>query len=153
MERLNPNKLHVSFENGIASDTLVVPRRYTLTHSDRTGELYLYIGGEYNREQISGWYTRLMRDEVLAEINRDATGPALHIYCHVSGGFVIGTAGFRFRIFQSELTRVLEAFRFGDRKLFEANPELDELPVTVYYTSRDARYNTTEPMGKMGDYR
>ena len=41
------------------------------------------------RAQISGWYTRLMRDEVLAEWLEDEDGPALHVYCHVSGGLVL----------------------------------------------------------------
>lgn len=41
---------------------------------------------------ITGWYVRLLRDEVLAEwcapvgsSNGGDDGPALHVYCHVSG--------------------------------------------------------------------
>jgi hypothetical protein len=64
MGRLNPGKLHVTSLNGISSENLVVPRIYTPTHSDIKGEFFLSIGNKYNRKQISGLYTRLMREEV-----------------------------------------------------------------------------------------
>jgi hypothetical protein len=67
MSRLRPDKLHVRCAGGVTPDGPITPRRYTLTHSDATGDLYLTIGPDYDRQQISGWYTRLMRDEVLAE--------------------------------------------------------------------------------------
>ena len=44
----------------------VTPRCYTLTHSDTTGDLFLTVGPEFDRAQISGWYTRLMRSQVLS---------------------------------------------------------------------------------------
>ncbi len=67
MKRLHPEKLHVCYLKGVGCDYPPVPRRYTLTHSDLTGDLYLSIGSDYNSRQISHWCTRLMRDEVLAE--------------------------------------------------------------------------------------
>ena len=68
MKRLNPEKLHVTYLGGTTPEKLTLPRRYTLTHSDRTGELFLSIGREYDTKQTSRLYTRLMRDEVLAEL-------------------------------------------------------------------------------------
>ena len=67
MKRLNPENLCINFLPRTTIEGPLIPRRYTLTHSDRTGELFLYVGIDYNKHQISGWYTRLMRDEVLAE--------------------------------------------------------------------------------------
>lgn len=40
-----------------------MPRAYTLTHSDRTGDLFLSIGPKHDEAQVAGLYTRLMRDE------------------------------------------------------------------------------------------
>jgi len=62
-----------------------------------------------------------MRDEVLADWRKDDDGSALHVYCHVSGGLVLGTAGWRYAIFQHELPLVLEAFGYGDRALCAAH--------------------------------
>ena len=67
MERLNPNKLHLTYLASTTPASLTLPRRYTLTHSDITGQLFLSIGNERDTKQISRLYTRLMRDEALAE--------------------------------------------------------------------------------------
>jgi len=153
MERLNPEKLHVTYLTGATPEELILPRRYTLTHSDRTGELFLSIGAEYETKQISKLYTRLMRDEVLAELTDDEDNLIFRVYCHVSGGFVLGTAKWRYNIFQSELPLVLEAIRYGDRNLFEQNPQLDNTPVSMHFKSTDIRFNKVENWGTMADYR
>jgi hypothetical protein len=153
MSRLQPGKLHVRLSAGLISEAPVMPRRYTLTHSDTSGDLFLTIGQEYDGKQISGWYTRLMRDEVLAEWREVEDGAALHVYCHVSGGLVFGSAGWRYAIFQRELLLVLEAFRHGDRQLFEVHPELDRAPIEVHFHSHRRRYRRRERWGTPADYR
>jgi hypothetical protein len=124
MKRLNPDKLHVTYLQDSTPDKLVLPRRYTLTHSDKTGELFLSIGNEYNTKQISTIYTRFMRDEVLAELHNNGDNFSLGIHYHVSGGFILGTAKWRYNIFKSELPLAIEALRYGDRALYDQNPAL-----------------------------
>jgi hypothetical protein len=153
MKRLNPEKLHVTYLAGTAPEGLILPRRYTLTHSDITGELFLSISSKYNIKQISGLYTRLMRDEVLAELAEDGNKLQLRVYCHVSGGFIIGTAKWRYNIFHSELTLVLEAIRYGDRILFTKNPKLENAPISIHFQSTDKRFNKVEDWGNIGNYR
>ena len=152
VKRLNPDKLHTAFSPGTLPDRLELPRRYTLTHSDFTGDLYLNIGAEYDRKQCSGLYTRLMRDEVLAEISETETGYTLDVYCHVSGGLVFGTAKFRYVIFQRELPLVLESIRYGDSALFRSSPEMDRIPVIVHFKSNKSHYNRIENRGVISDY-
>jgi len=129
-----------------------MPRRYTLTHSDATGDLFLSIGLEYNQAQTSGWYTRLLRDEVLAEWLNHENGVALHVFCHVSGGFVVGTARWRYAIFQRELALVLEALRFGDQELYKAWPDLDNAPIQVHFRAKQRRYDRMENWGTPAGY-
>jgi hypothetical protein len=87
MDHLNPDKLHVDFIDGANADGPITPRTYTLTHLDMTGDLFLTISPSINFSQISGFYIRLMRDEVLAKwhVNEQKS---LHIHCHVSGGLI-----------------------------------------------------------------
>lgn len=153
MSRLRPEKLHTTFDPTVSADGPLTPRRYTLTHSDATGDLFLSIGKEYDKDAISSRYTRLMRDEVLAEWLADEPGPELHIHCHVSGGIAFGPAHWRYVIFQQELPLVLEALRFGDQRLYESNPHLDEAPILIHFHARQARYNHVETWGKPRDYR
>ena len=152
MSHLNPSRLNVSFTPGATPTGPIRPRFYTLTHSDRTGELFLSIGREHNRPQISGWYTRLLRDEVLADWSIDQRVRALHVHCHVSGGLVLGTAAWRDAIFRRELPLVLEAFRFGDRGLYETIPELDRAPIRVHFHASQPRFDRVEHWGSPADY-
>jgi hypothetical protein len=90
---------------------------------------------------------------VLAEWSRDENGMALHVYCHVSGGLVFGSAEMRDAIFRRELPLVLEAFRYGDRGLFEALPGMDQWPIWVHFLAGTRRYNRVERWGVPADYR
>ena len=151
MQRLNPEKLQVTYSRDVTVDSFFIPRRYTLTHSDRTGELFLSIGHAYNLKQVSGFYTRLMRDEVLAELAGDFNNITLEVYCHVSGGLVLGTAKWRYNIFQTELPLALEAIIYGDRNFYKQDSR-SNLPVNVHFASHIPHYQKVENWGKIADY-
>jgi hypothetical protein len=153
MTRLIPEKLRVKFLPGMTPDSLETPRYYTLTHSDTTGDLFLSIVLCYDTKQTSKLYTRLMRDEVLAELTKDSNQFVLKVHCHVSGGLVFGRAKWRYDIFCSELSLALEAIRYGDKTFFEQNPQLDKTPVKVHFKSSSNKYNKTENWGTIADYK
>ncbi len=152
MSRLNPAKLHVTYLTGNAACSPALPRRYTLTHSDLSGDLFLSIGSQYDIEKTAGFYTRLMRDEVLAELINPEEGPLFKVYCHVSGGLVLGSARWRYKIFKAELPLAMEALRQGDHALFAQHPELDKTQVNIYFTSANIKYNRMESWGTLADY-
>lgn len=153
MSRLNPSRLHVRWGEHVTPEGPQAPRRYTLTHSDATGDLFLTVDADYDLGQTGGIYTRLMRDEVLAEWLAQPAGMELHVYCHVSGGLVLGSAAMRTAIFRRELPLVLEAFRYGERAFFAAHPALDAAPIVVHLRSHAARWNRVERWGAPTDYR
>jgi len=145
LNRLNPNKLHVTISPPTTADSPIIPRCYTLTHSDRTGDLFLTIANEFIKKQLKRWQTRIMRDEVLAEWVKTEEIFSLHVYCQISGG--IGPIKFRDKIFRQELPLVFEAFRYGDQKLFAANPFLDKAQIWVHFRSKKEKYNKVEEWG------
>jgi hypothetical protein len=151
MSRLNPNKLHVTITPPITVHSPLVPRCYTLTHSDRTGDLFLTIAHEFNKKQLKGWKTRIMRDEVVAEWLKTNGIYSLHVYCQISGG--IGTLKFRDRIFRQELPLVLEAFRYGDQELFRANSFLDQIQIWIHFQSKKEKFNKIENWGSPNNYK
>jgi hypothetical protein len=153
MKHLDPGKLKVRFMEGAHPQDPEFPRKYTLTHSDLTGDLFLSIGPTYDHGEISGIYTRLMRDEVLASWELDEEGPGLHVHCHVSGGLIVGSAAWRDAIFRRHLPLVLEAFRYGDQAFFERHPGRDHALLSVHFHSTRARYNRIENWGTPADYR
>ena len=153
MKRLDPDKLYVTYLPGYTTGDPILPRRYTLTHSDITGKLFLTIGDRYCVEQYSGLYTRWMRDEVVAELADEGESPVFRLYCHVSGGFVCGTARWRYDILCYHLPHALEAIRYGDGALFEQNVYLDSAPVMIHFKSTNKKYDKVENWGTLGDYR
>lgn len=151
MSPLNPEKLHVKYMPDTRREELILPRRYTLTHSDVTGDLYLTIGRDYDMKRISGLYTRFMRDEILAEWRGDENELSLHVYCHISGGIVFGRANWRESIFRSEMPLVLEAIRYGDRELFNAVLKLDNASILVHLCRKSGQ--KTEQWGVLANYK
>jgi hypothetical protein len=153
MSRLREGQLYVTFTPGTDPEGPIVPRAYTLTHSDLTGDLFLTIGPEYDRKQYDGLYTRLMRDEVLAQWAEDREGYTLHVHCHVSGRRpVLGPPRMRLSIFKRELPLVLEALRVGDRRFFNTHPEADRASLLVHFHARQTDYDRVERWGVPADY-
>ena len=148
MTRLRLDKLHVDIRT---SETQILPRRYTLTHSDKTGDLYLTVAEDYDKDQISGWYTRIMRDEVLAEWQILEGEFSLHVFCHISGGIVFGDANTREAIFRREMPLVLEAIRNGDLKFFQKNQELDNANIILHFQKSGKDYKI-ERFGIISDF-
>ena len=130
-------KLNVKFMQGVHSRGPITGRRYTLTHSDFSGDLFLSVGLEFDGKAISGLYTRLMRDEVLAEWLKQDEKFSLNVYCHVSGVIILGTAGWRYSIFNRELPLVLRCICNGDRDLFDEYPILKNSIIFVHFKSKN----------------
>ena len=144
MSLLGLEKLKVKFMVGVNSRKPIEGRCYTLTHSDFSGDLFLSIGLEFDKKVISGFYTRLMRDEVLAEWLKDEENYLLHVYCHVSGGLVVGTAGWRDSIFRRELPLVLRCICNGDKSLFDLHPSLMDATILVHFRSSNKKFDKIE---------
>jgi hypothetical protein len=147
MSNFRPEKLHVDFPLNWKDDPNPLPRCYTLTHSDQTGDLFLTIDRQFDHQQISGLYTKLMRDEVLGEW-KDDSGLSLHIYLHVSGGLVLGPAKWRYGIFKQHLPMTLEAICYGDKVFAKNHPDA---PIIVHFLARQARFNAVQNWGIIKD--
>lgn len=152
VRQLGLEKLQIKFLPGIDSTGPIDNRRYTLTHSDFSGDLFLSIGLEFDKQAISGLYTRLNRDEILAEWLKQEESFSLHVYCHVSGGIVLGTAGWRYSIFKRELPLVLRCICNGDIELFDKDPNLKNSIIFVHFKSKNKKYNKVERWGTPKDY-
>jgi Staygreen protein len=77
----NKEKLFVEFMDGTSATGPVIPRRYTLTHSDLTEDLFLTIGIQYAWDKINS-----MRDEVLGEWNPNGSSFYYCVYVYIDQG-------------------------------------------------------------------
>ncbi len=147
MERLDPEKLSVTFEPGATATEPIVGRKYTLTHSDKTADLFLTIGLAYAYDEIT-----TMRDEVLAEWQTYEGTPLLYVYVYV-GQFGPVITAIRDTIFRRELPLALEAIRYGDSEFFMEYPKLDNAAIWIYFDSENPDYKKFEYWGTPKDYR
>lgn len=147
MSRLKPEKLSVEFREGVTTTDPIIPRRYTLTHSDITANLFLTIGLTYAYDKVNA-----MRDEVLGEWMKAQEGYFFYVNLYVDGQYGPEVAATRNYIFRRELPLALEAIRYGDKDCFAAHPELNDVPIIVYFSSTDSQYNKVEYWGKFSDY-
>jgi hypothetical protein len=147
MSKLKPEKLSVEFRKGVTTAEPIIPRRYTLTHSDITADLFLTIGLIYAYDKINA-----MRDEVLGEWMNVGDEYFYYVYLYVDGQYGPEVAATRNYIFRRELPLALEAIRYGDKDFFTAHPELNDAPIIVYFSSTYSQYNKIENWGTFSDY-
>lgn len=147
MNIFNLNQLSVEFRDGITETSPVNKRKYTLTHSDLTAELFLTIGLEYACDKVGD-----LRDEVFAEWRVNNGYAFFCAYVYVNGQKNPTVSALRNTIFRRELPLALQAIRYGDRKLFNTYPYLDYVPIYIYFISQSQEYNRIENWGTMKDY-
>ncbi|TMW71207.1 staygreen family protein [Alteribacter natronophilus] len=146
MGRLDPEKLYVEFRSGVTTAEPVLGRKYTLTHSDLTAELFLTIGLKFAYDQITS-----MRDEVLAEWRMSSSGLFLYVYVYV-GNFGPAVNAVRNAVFRRELPLALEAIVYGDNQFFAVHPHLNHAPIWIYFDSADPGYTQFEYWGTPLNY-
>ena len=146
-------RLTVTFAGGATKDGPLEPRRYTLTHSDRTGQLFLTIGSDFDRRALRALQVRLMRDEVLGEWRHDDASVRLELHMTAQGGLpIFGTARMRVGVFRSYKDLVLSALARGDSALLAAHPRLAQAPIVAVFHWRGAR-EEREDWGSLGAFR
>jgi len=126
----------------------VMGRKYTITHSDTTAELFVFVAENYAEDQIT-----IMRDEVRVAWEENKKGLALIGSVIVDGKGVIGNAYIRNKIFYNEMPTALQALRQADRFLFDKEANLDNTTVFIHFISSNPAYDKTYDFGAIGIYK
>lgn len=138
MSSFNPANLSVTFIPPVTAYKPVEKRKYTLTHSDGSGDFFLTIGYCYDGNCINP----MLRDEVLAEWVPQMGQYVLRGKVYVSGGeFDERYSKIRFLIFKRELNKALTAIVYGDRELYQNYPWLLDSPIYIQFDSNYQSFN------------
>ena len=148
MSEFIPKNLKVSLKGDISITEPIIPRKYTLTHSDETAELFLTIGSEYDYYAID--YEN--RDEVIA-CWKKKEAYSLLVSVKLDIGLGIINIIKRDKIFRQELPLALTAIVFGDNLFLENNKDLYYAPIIVKFESGVKEYNLIENWGRVKDYK
>jgi len=143
-----PEKLFVEYMVGVTATEPVIPRCYTLTHSDLTGDLFLAIGIHHAWDKINP-----MRDEVLGEWKTNGNSLYYCVYLSIDQGeYSQDVSAKRTEIFRRELPGALTAIRYGDRLLFNAHPNLDYASIIVTFMSAYPQFVRQETWGTFHNF-
>ena len=141
MSLFDSNKVYVNYRDEYAYSNVIIPRRYTLTHSDESAELFLNVGTDYARDKI-----KTFRDDVLGEWIFDGTQYFFYAYVSVDGKDEQETA-IKNAFFRQELPLALKTIRYGDSHIFNYYPALDSVQIIMHFQSKNPLYNKVEPYG------
>lgn len=138
VSKFKPEKLKVTFIPPATAFFPVDCRKYTLTHSDITGELFLSIGNVYDYQAIN--YE--MRDEVLADWITINGEYLLYGKVYISNGeYDLNMSRIRYMVFKKELELALTAMVYGDRSFFTYYPWLLDAPIYLQFSSVYPEFN------------
>lgn len=144
----DPKMLNLEFRNGIKDENPIDGRKYTLVHSDETGELFLTTALTYAYDKVN----LMTRDEVFGDWKRIDDRFILKVYVYVDGIGGREEAAKRNTIFRKELPLALSAIRYGDRKFLEDHNELLNSSIIVRFISAYDEFNKIENYGTIDDY-
>lgn len=136
-------KLEVEFNSNI-NNRDCTDRKYTLTHSDETGQRYLFIGEKFAEDR----YNKL-KDEVLGQWGKAYTEFELHITCTLYSEHSSLTIEERYEKFKQHMPRAITAIINGDKKYIIENNLLD---YNVYVHFLSDIVPSKEHYGKVSDY-
>ena len=148
MRQLNPQKVFAQYRDIIKPYEPVIGRKYTITHSDATAELFVFIAENYAEDQVTK-----MHDDVKIGWEQTDSGLALIGSVVVDGKGVRGNPSIRNKIFYNEMPTALQALRHADRFLFDNNPMIDRAPVLIHFISSNPAYDKTYNFGAIGNYK
>lgn len=148
MKELNPEKIFVQYRDIINPDYPIIDRKYTITHSDTTGDLFVFVSEDFAEDQVTE-----MRDEVKISWSVSKEIIALTGSVIVDGTDIKGNADIRNKIFYNEMPTALQALRKGDRFLFNKYPNLDMTQVFICFISDKPEYNKIYDFGVIGTYK
>lgn len=147
MSEFIPEKLFVEYKDGVQKDKPKEGRKYTLTHSDITADLFLTVGKNYDYEK-----TNEIRDEVIAEWIKKDGKDILNVNLQISIDSLFLKTRIRDKIFRQELPLALEAIVYGDKDFLNSNKNLYQSKIIVNFNSQIPDFEAVEEWGTISDY-
>lgn len=145
--KFNPDKLQTTFVYPITMYGPIKGRKYTLTHSDKTGMMFLTIANVYNYSAIN----QDLRDELLGTWSTYNGSYGLFLYAYVGNSDYFSSL-FKYGAFKSHMKLALQAIIYGDRELLEEYPDLTNSPIYLKFDSSIPIFDNYEFYGYVKNY-
>lgn len=145
--KFNVDKLETTFVEPMTPFGPIEDRKYTLTHSDDTGMMFLDIANYYNYDAVD----KELRDELLGSWKIHDDSYNLFFYAYV-GDTDFVNAAIKYAAFKYHMKLALTAIVYGDKDLFAKYPELIDSPIYIKFDSSIPMFDGYESYGYVRDY-
>ncbi|MDK2586625.1 staygreen family protein [Romboutsia sedimentorum] len=145
--KFNPDKLETTFVNPITPYSPIKGRKYTLTHSDETGMMFLTIANKYNYSTIN----KDLRDELLGTWKTHDDSYGLFLYAYIGDSDYLSSL-IKYGAFKYHMNLALQAIIYGDRELLKEYPELTDSPIYIKFDSSIPIFNNYKFYGYVKNY-
>lgn len=139
------NKIFVQYQPPIHPDQPVFPRKYIVTHSDITGDLFLTVSPKILNKRTPD------RDEVFAKWIYKKGYYALICWVDVDGNQP-ERAQQRYQIFKKEMPKALQTIIYGDRFFLACHFWLYSATIYVHYKSKFKPFRKKYCYGPVKDF-
>jgi len=147
--RLDPLLLPITYESSSIITDFDLPRKYTSTHNDDTGEIYISIGHEYNTTLLSSVEARIRESQVIGEWIKKNDQYEIHLKVQVSTK-INPNAVIRNEYICKELGLVLEGIAFAETALLKLHSYLMNAKIYIHFRSLDPVYDRVEYWHRIG---
>ncbi|KGX92573.1 hypothetical protein N781_14665 [Pontibacillus halophilus JSM 076056 = DSM 19796] len=144
----NPNAVYVQYRPDIHHFTPYLERKYTLTHSDETAQLFLTVSKQFAYDTLNP-----ERDEVFATWIPNYEGVVFQGSVFVGDESIPRQRQFRrYTIFHKEMETALRSIFYGERWLLQAYPFLLYSPIHIQFNSNLPYYHQNLFFGYVYQY-
>ena len=144
MYLFDENKLKVIYKE---ENLNIEDRRYTLTHSDETGELFLTINSKYDKTIVNS-----LRDEVIGRWRLYDGEYILELAALVGINDSLEKTIIRDKIFRKEMHLAIKSIIYGDLEFLKKHNINEDTQINIYFKSKIPEYNTIDSFGTIGEY-
>lgn len=148
--RLNPLLCPITYG---CANTIVhfsLPRKYTNIHNDKTQEILLSVGKNYNAIMLASPEAVNVETQIIGKWCYSNKNKKYSIVLHAIVSTVKNPAAqIRNTIICKELSLVLEAIALAETALLTLHPKLGNTKIYVNFHSIDKKYNRVEYWGKL----
>ncbi|KGP70779.1 staygreen family protein [Pontibacillus yanchengensis] len=144
----SPTRSYVQYRPDIQHFTPFWQRKYVLTHSDQTGDLFLTVSKTYAMDQVNE-----MRDEVLGKwiVNQNRIEFRGEVFVG-NEDIARSIQNIRYNIFNKEMPTALQGIFYGERWLLEMQPFLTQSPIYILFKSNHPEFRGYQSFGYVKDY-
>lgn len=152
MERaFNPLKSLLNYSSSNIMTKFCLPRKYTSTHSDETGEIFLAVDKKYYKPYLENEESQKVESQVIGKWVKKKNKYKILLKVVVSSE-KNPNAKLRYDIYQRELPHVLKTIALAESCTMKHDDNIKKAKIYVKFDSIDPKYQKVQYWGRLSKW-